>query len=89
MTKDRCEPSVIDIIMFSNDLNNHLVSVHIYQDRKHVLTKIHKTKSGVRMNESDQNTIITKFDIRVMPKPHEKKDEIYNLKDKDGQLKFK
>ena len=89
MTKDRCEQSVIDIIMFSNDLNNHLVSVHIYEERKHVLTKIHKTKNGVRMNESDYNTIITKFDIKAMPKPHEKKNEIYNLKDKDGQLKFK
>ena len=89
MTKDRCEQSVINIIMFSDDLNKHLVSVHIDEARKHVLTKIHKTKKGVRIKESDHNTIITEFDIKVMPKPLEEKDELYNLKDKDGQIKFK
>ena len=89
MTKDRCEQSVIDIIMFSNDLNDHLLSVHIDEERKHVLTKIHKTKNGIRIKESDQNTIITEFDIKVMPKPLEEKDVIYNLKDKDRQIKFK
>ena len=89
VTKDRCEQSVIDIVLFSSDMSNHLVSVHIDEERKHVLTKIHKTKNGIKVKESDHNTILTEFNHKVIAKPFEKKIEVYNLKNKDCQKKFR
>jgi exonuclease III len=88
-TSDRTETSAIDVVMFSNDLNKHLVSVHIDEDRKHVLSKIHKTKRGVKVKESDHNSIITEFDCQIITNTDEKKVEIFDLKDKDSQAKFK
>ena len=89
VTKDRCEQSVIDIVLFSNDMNNHLVSVHIDEERKHVLNKIHKTKNGIKVKESDHNTILTKFNHKVMAQPLEEKIKAYNLKNKDCQEKVR
>ena len=43
-TRDRNEISVIDIVLFSRQLNKHLVSMHVDEERLHVLTKIRKTK---------------------------------------------
>ena len=84
VTKDRCEQSVIDLVMLSPDLIKHLVSVHIDEEQKHVLTKIHKTKKGVTIKKSDHNTIIRDFNIKLIPKALEDKDELYNLKNKEG-----
>ena len=88
-TTNRTEKSAIDMIMFSNDLTKHLVSVHIDEERKHVLSKIHKTKRGVKVKESDHNSIITEFDCQIIKDTDEKKLELYDLKDKDSQVKFK
>ena len=88
-TSDRTETSAIDVVMFSNDLNNHLVSVHIDEDRKHVLSRIHKTKRGTKIKESDHNSIITELDCRIIKDKDEKKVELFDLKDKDSQAKFK
>ena len=41
------------------------------------------------MKESDHNTILTEFNHKVMAKALEEKIEVYNLKNKDCQKKFR
>jgi hypothetical protein len=88
-TRNRTETSAIDVVMWSSDLNKHIVSVHIDEDRQHVLSKIHNTKKGAKIKESDHNTIITEFDCKVSEHIVEKKVEVYDFKDKESQAKFK
>ena len=66
--------------MFVSDLNKHLVSVHIDEERKHVLSRIYKTKKGTKIKESDHNTITTEFNIKVASDNKSEKIEFYNLK---------
>ena len=87
--RNRCEQSVIDLVMFSRDLNKHLVSMHIDEERKHVLRRIYKTRKGTKIKESDHNTITTEFNIKVTPDVNNEKIEVYNLKNKDCLAKFK
>ena len=63
VTRQRCEQSVIDIVIFSNDLKEHMVSMHIDEDRKHVLKKIRKLKKGVKLTTCDHNTILTELNL--------------------------
>ena len=85
---NRNEKSVIDFVLFSSDLKKHFVKMHIDEERNFVLTRIRKTKNGNKEKESDHNTIITEFLCTVTPK-EEMKEEVYNLKNKECQNKFK
>ena len=89
LTRNRIEKSAIDVIMFSSDLNKHLVSVHIDEDKKHVLSRIYKTKRGVKLKKSDHNTFETEFDFKISKNSNEKKVDAFDLKDQEGQAKFK
>ena len=55
ITRNRCEQSAIDMVIISSDLKEHLKDMHIDEKRKHVLSKIHKSKKGVTIKESDHN----------------------------------
>ena len=88
-TRNKCEQSVIDIVLFSSDLSKHLVSVHIDEERKHVLRRIYKTKKGTKIKESNHNTITTEFNNKVTSDVKGEKTEFYNLKNKDCLAKFK
>ena len=88
-TKKTIEKSVIDFVLFSNDLKNHFKSMHIDEERKHVLTKIRKSKKGTKKKESDHNVIITEFKCEVIEKEDTEKEEAYNLKNKDSQANFR
>ena len=80
---------MIDILLLSSDLKKHMVKMHIDEERSHVLTRIRKTKIGVKVKESDHNTILTKFNHKVMAQPLEEKIKVYNLKNKDCQEKVR
>ena len=43
VTKRRTEESVIDVVLLSSELKEHMTSVHIDEKKKHVLCKIYKT----------------------------------------------
>ena len=88
VTKDRTEESAIDIVAFSHDLKENFVSFHVDEERKHVLTKITRTKRGTRRKESDHNVLQTEFNCEVKDKV-KTKTESYNLKNKECQAKFK
>ena len=60
-TTESVEESIIDHLIISNDLVGDFESLCVDEDRKHVLTKITKTKNGVITKESDHNVLISKF----------------------------
>ena len=89
ITRNRCEQSAIDMVIISSDLKEHLEDMHIDEQRKHVLSKICKSKKGVTVKESDHNSIITQFNLKLDVSKDEKKFEVFNLKNKECQAKFK
>ena len=66
-----------------------MVSMHIDEDRKHVLKKIQKLKKGVKLTTSDHNTILTELNLKVNTRPNDNKMEMFNLKNKEFQARFK
>ena len=79
------EESSIDLVIISFDLVNDLVSLHVDDERKHVLTKVTRTTKV----ESDHNVLVSKFNFSWHKSIKHEKIEIYNLKNKQGQVKFK
>ena len=89
ITKHRKEESVIDIVLFSQDMKPHFVSLNVDEEKKLVLTRITRTKKGVVIKQSDHNVLETEFNCKVNEDEEKPKCEIYNLKNKDSQAKFK
>ena len=89
MTKHRTEQSAIDIVLFSGDMLAHLVNIEIDENRKYVLTKVVNNKKGTRIQESDHNPIITEFKLQQKETKEDQKLELYNLRNKECQKKFK
>ena len=63
------------------------MSIHIDEERKHVLTSITRTKNGPKIYESDHNSILTKFNLK-WKENDKQKIEVFNFNDKEGQKKF-
>jgi hypothetical protein len=86
----RCERSVIDFVLVSADLVESIISLKIDEERTNVLTKITKTKkAGVKKTESDHNIIEADLQIKWNKNVKKEKEEMYNLKNKECQKKFK
>ena len=54
-----------------------------------MLTKVIRNKNGLKAQESDHNPIITEFKLHLKAAEEENSLELYNLKNKEGQAKFK
>ena len=72
-----------------DDLVNDLISVDIDEKRDNVLTKITKSKGKVTVMESDHQTIISKLNIKHNKQISSSRLEMFNLKNKECQIKFK
>ena len=70
-------------------MTNSLKSLIIDEDRKHVLTKIRKTKKGTVSKESDHNELVSEFNISLSGDSMKTKLELYNIKNSECQEKFK
>ena len=88
-TRDRIEKSVIDLVLFSSDLKRHFKSMHIDEQRIHVLTRIGKTKKGLKIKESDHNILISEFNCKLIKGEDKDIIEVYKLKNKECQANFK
>ena len=88
-TINSVEKSIIDFVIVSDDLVTNVLSMMIDDKRKHVLTKLTKTKSGIKKVESDHNTILTKLKIKWKLDEKDTKREIFNLKNEECQIRFK
>ena len=67
-----------------SDIVESLVSIEIDEGRKHVLTSITKTKTGTKGQESDHNSIVTKFNLtwkeqEIKPRVEEGKKKFKNM----------
>ena len=89
VTKKRVEESVIDIVLVSSDMMENLVEMKVDEAKEHVLTKVTKTKKGLKIKESDHNTIVTEFNLKLDANEDNERFELYNLKNKECQEQFK
>ena len=89
VTKDNTEESIIDFVLVSEDMIDEVESIVIDEERTHVLTRLTKTKRGITKVESDHNSIISKFKLSLDMKADKSRTEVFNLKNKEGQDKFK
>jgi hypothetical protein len=83
------EESIIDFVITCDEMADMIEELVIDEEKKFVLTKYTKTKKGVKTKESDHNSLITKVLANWNKTKNNVRIEIYNLKDKDGQRKFK
>ena len=63
-TINSVEKSVIDFVIVSQDPVVEILPKMIDDDRKYVLTKLTKTKSGLQKKEWQCNTIVTKLNVK-------------------------
>ena len=89
MTKSTTEKSIIDFVILSEDLRKDVDCILIDDERKHVLTRITKNKSGVVKVESDHNVIFTKLKMQWDKKVCQQRREVFNLKNAECQKAFK
>ena len=84
------EESIIDFVIVSDEVADMINEVEIDEERKYSLTGFIKTKKGTKTIESDHNTIITRIEaVWNKGKIKETKEEMYNLKNVEGLMKFK
>ena len=62
-TVDSIEKSIIDFVIISHDLVEHVKSMMIDDDCKYVLTKLTNTNNEIVKKESDHNTIVTELKV--------------------------
>ena len=87
-TDDGLELSVIDFVIMSSDLIGHVMSVHIDDDRTHVLETIMKGKKNkIAKTKSDHNIILTKLQLEWSENYHDVV-EVFNFKSKEAQETF-
>ena len=87
-TVNGIDKSVIDLVIFSHDLREHMEYIHIDDNREHVLTKIVKTKNGKERTESDHNITNVKFNLTWTPSEQEQVTS-FNYNDKEAKKNFK
>ena len=88
-TKNSVEESIIDHVLLSEDLAMEMECMKIDEEKNHALTKIIKTKKGIKTKSSDHNPIISWFNMKWCKKSSKQRIELFNLKNKEGQEKFK
>ena len=88
-TTNRTERSCIDLVIFSSDLMKHFKHLLVDESRKHVLTRITKSKKGVVKKESDHNVLLTEFTCKIDATENRNKVEVYNIKNTECQKKFR
>ena len=89
VTVDGTEESIIDHQIISEDLKDELESLLVDEERNHVLTKTTKTKNGVVKKQSDLNPLVSKFKMTWNKRVKSGRIEMFNLKNKDCQRRFK
>ena len=78
------ENSVIDFLLFSNDLLPFLKSLTVDEERKYTLTRFGIEKGQKVIKESDHNPVIATFSFSVKIAKKERR-EMYNLRNLECQ----
>ena len=82
------QKSIIDFVIASSDLIEHIIEIHIDEERVNVLKKNLKTKTGIEYIESDHNVINTKLKLSWSPDEC-KVIEVFKYADKEAQERFR
>ena len=85
---DGVEESIINFVIISADLLEDVDEMIIDEDKDFALSKIVKEKSTTTVKYSDHNVMLTKLKLKIS-KEYPKEEEVFNLKDKECQRKFK
>ena len=88
VTVDTTEESIIYFVIVSADLIEDVEELIIDEDKEYALSKIVKDKSKTIVKHSDHNVMVTKFKLKLT-KEDIKEEEVFNLKNKACQMKFK
>ena len=88
VTVDSIEESIIDFVIISADLIEDVEELNIDEDKEYALHKIVKDKASTKVKHSDHNVMLTKFKLKLT-KEYPKEEEVFNLKDKECQRRFK
>ena len=88
-TETGIEQSIIELVLISDDLEEHLESFTVDEEQNLVMTDIRKTKNNVKVTHSDHKVLITKFKVQWNRKVRKERKEIFNLKNKECQQIFK
>ena len=88
-TKKNREESIIDFVLGCEVMSEMIEGMSIDETKKHALASFRKTKNGTKVKESDHNSMITKVKGLWNKKLPHNRTEMYNLKDKEGLIKFK
>ena len=82
------EKSVIDFVVVCTHVLPHITEMVIDEAKKYITTNYTQSKGNVKANNSDHNTQFVNMTLKTIPmKEHTR--EIYNLKNVEGQIKFK
>ena len=89
ITKHSREESIIDFGIVCEIMEDMISEVVIDEDRHNILTRHTNTKTGVKIKESDHNSIITQVKVNWNKTKNVTRVEMYNFKDSEGMKKFK
>ena len=89
VTTQQTEEGSITLVITSSDMVDHLVSLEVDEERKHLVTKLTSNKDSLLKVESDHNVLITKFKLKWHTHKKHDKNEMYNMKNTKGQAMFK
>ena len=88
ITANGKEESVIDLVLTSRNLAEHIEAIHVDERRQHVLTKNVKVGAVVKNVESDHNLVNTRLNITWRQRENQVL-EVFKYKDKAAQKLFK
>ena len=88
-TIERSEASVIDFVIVCEKIVPFVKRMIIDENKEFVLTKYTTTMGRKQIKQSDHNTIVCFFDIKIPKKEPEKRREIFNFRNKQCLSKFK
>ena len=84
----KTEESVLDFCLINEKLLPFFKDMEIDEERNFCLTNVAQIKKNRKIIESDHNSLIIEFDIKIEGRPP-KREEIYNFRNKRCQNAFK
>ena len=82
------EKSVIDFVVVCTNVLPYITEMVIDEGKKYITTNYTQSKGNVKAINSDHNTLFVDMTLKTIPMKEHKR-EIYNLKNLEGQIKFR
>ena len=79
------EESIIDFVLATEDMEDLIENMVVDEERKFVLSRYTKTKAGVKVKESDHNSIVTTIKTSWNKNNVPKRKESYNYMNKESE----